>query len=138
MKMPDSLYSSLFAVCGVNCAFCEAHLREKDRCSGCLSDPKTITRKSCRQCAKKECAKAKGYTHCFECGKYPCSRIKPLEKRYNQNYRISLVENSRIAKEEGIDALMREQRAAFLCDCGGAISEHTGVCNECGKERGIL
>jgi len=43
----------MIAPCGVNCLACSAHLDSKNPCPGCQAPIEKITRKSCRNCVKK-------------------------------------------------------------------------------------
>ncbi|MGI6152821.1 MAG: DUF3795 domain-containing protein [Christensenellaceae bacterium] len=136
MKMPPSIPKEMLAPCGVNCQACSAHLAATgaaSRCPGCRAPANTHKRKSCVNCAKKDCAFSQGLTWCFECSRFPCSRIKSLNKRYIENYGIDLIQNGRSA-QAGMDAFLQEQRKRFTCPhCGGAVGQHKKLCSECGK-----
>jgi hypothetical protein len=94
---------------------------------------KKITCKSCRNCVKKKCAFDKGLQWCFECSRFPCTRIKSLNQRYQQNYDIDLVQNGLDAKQD-MDAFLQAQKERFTCkSCGGIIDQHHRRCSECGN-----
>lgn len=134
MKMPDKIDSNLIAPCGVNCGACGAHLDAKKPCPGCRAPEEAQIRKSCRNCAKKNCAFARGHAWCFECGRFPCARIKRLNARYTQHYGVDLVQNGLEAKVN-MQAFLLAQRERFQCKrCGGVISQHKGMCSECGAQ----
>jgi hypothetical protein len=83
----------LIAPCGMNCGTCIAYLRDKKPCPGCWgTDGKP---KHCTTCIIKNCEylASTDSRFCFECEKYPCTRLKSLDKRYRTNYQVSLIEN---------------------------------------------
>ncbi len=132
MKMPKKIDPRFLAPCGVNCLTCLAHLREKKSCAGCLFD-NAQKPKHCLSCARKECAFQRGFQHCFECEKFPCQRIKSLNKTYTQKYQVDLFENSQTAKEIGVEAFLLTEQERWRCPrCGGVICQHTQSCSECG------
>ena len=99
MIMPDKITKEHIAVCGINCLACSAYLNKSNPCPGCIAPREKHTRKSCRDCAKKECAFEKGMRWCFECSGFPCARIKSLANRYKQSYDVDLVQNGLSAKQ---------------------------------------
>lgn len=131
MKMPNTIDKEMIAPCGVNCLTCEEHLNEKKPCVGCRGPIEQITRKSCRNCSKKECAFSKGLTWCFECDQFPCPRIKSFNKIYTNNYGIDLVQNGFDAKENILKFLSKEKYKYTCENCGGIINQHNMVCSEC-------
>lgn len=132
MKMPDTIEKSIIAPCGVCCLACGGYLKAKTPCPGCRALTEEHNRKSCMNCAKKKCAFGKGLTWCFECGKFPCLRIKDLNKRYIQNYGIDLVQDGLDARND-LEAHAEALRKRFTCACGGIIDQHHRKCSECGK-----
>lgn len=46
----------------------------------------------------------------FECTGFPCKLIKNLERSYIKRYGVSLIENSRSAKENGISNFFEAER----------------------------
>ena len=134
MKMPDKIDYNMLATCGVLCLACGAHLRNKCQCPGCRAPIETISRKSCAKCAKKECAFERGIQWCFECDRFPCSRIRNLAQRYQQNYDVDLVQNGMDAKQD-MTAFLQAQMGRFTCkSCGGIIDQHHRRCSDCGDE----
>lgn len=132
MKMPktniDPVY---FAPCGMNCLVCYKHCYHKKPCDGCLKSDYGKP-EHCRKCKIKDCVKTKNIMYCFECTEYPCIRVKNLEKSYNKRYQTSLMKNSELVKEKGLDEFMRLQKLKYTCKhCGGIISLHDGECSEC-------
>ncbi|MHC6202479.1 DUF3795 domain-containing protein [Breznakiellaceae bacterium SP9] len=133
--MPDKIEAEILAVCGVNCLVCSAYLNKKNACPGCRAQETEHNRKSCINCAKKKCAFDTGLRWCFECGQFPCLKIKRLNKRYGQNYGIDLVQNGLDARKDR-DSFLSEQRKQFICEtCGGIIDRHHQKCSECGGDK---
>ncbi|WP_303202996.1 hypothetical protein [Raoultibacter timonensis] len=60
-----------------------------------------------------------------------------MERNYKK-YGVSPVGNLVRARAVGLDAFMREERERWSCtSCGrGAVSQHRGVCSECGHAVG--
>lgn len=128
--MPPDIDASLIAPCGVNCLACSAYVRESAPCPGCRAE--THHRKSCQNCVKKRCAFSQGLGWCFECGRFPCARIRDLSGRYARNYGVDLIENGYQAREDMAEFLRRE-RERFTCPaCGGVIDQHHRRCSGCG------
>ena len=126
----------LIAPCGMNCGICLGYLREKNKCSGCnmVIEHKT---KSRIKCIIKNCellAKTNS-KFCFDCEKYPCTRLKKLDKRYRTNYGMSMIENLDSIKRIGLDKFVQNENNRWICNnCGGTICVHRGYCLDC-KER---
>ena len=138
MKMPDIIENIMFAPCGMNCAVCYKHVgirKSGTPCEGCLKSDLGKP-EHCRACKIKNCAQGRGYTRCYECAEFPCKLIKNLEKSYNKRYNVSLLENSRTAKEKGVIEFLKRDRQRWTCPkCGGTFSLHDGVCSECGAAK---
>ncbi|MEL7602853.1 MAG: DUF3795 domain-containing protein [Bacillota bacterium] len=138
MKMPDRIDDAMLAPCGMNCAVCYKHVgmcKRAKPCGGCLkSDGSKPDR--CQKCKIKNCAKEKGYVHCFKCADFPCKLIRNMELSYNRRYGVSIIENSRMSQENGISEFLAYDRRKWTCaTCGGAISLHDGICSDCGSQR---
>lgn len=133
MRMSEKIEDTMIAPCGVNCLACGAHLDSKRPCPGCRAPIEEITRKSCRNCAKKKCAFEQGLQWCFDCNQFPCAKIKSLNKSYMQNYCVDLIQNGFDAKQD-MAAFLEAQRKRFTCkSCGGVINQHHKKCSECGS-----
>lgn len=131
MKMPDNIPSHFFAPCGINCKVCYVHLKEKKPCKGCLGEDDSKP-EHCRNCKIKNCAREKSITYCYQCSDFPCKQIKNLEKSYNKRYETSLVDNSKIVAQQGIENFMTIETKKWKCNyCGGIISLHDKICSEC-------
>jgi hypothetical protein len=124
----------LMAPCGMNCRLCYAYQRTRKHCPGCRGDDagKAV---SCLKCIIKNCefinqGRSK---FCYECGKYPCRRLKQLDKRYRTKYGMSMIENLNSIKEIGLKAFVEKQNKRWRCArCGGVICVHKGHCLACG------
>jgi len=132
--------SSLIAPCGMNCGICMAYLRDKKRCPGCRlfnkSEPVSIAR-----CKIKNCATFKRCTSkfCIQCEKFPCDRLKHLDKRYRTKYHMSMIENLGNIKEFGVREFVKNEKRRWTCSfCGGTINVHRGYCSTCGKKKTYL
>jgi len=134
LKAPNAIARKYLAPCGIDCKLCARHMdKKRPPCLGCLNGG-SPTSVHCKTCRIRLCAFDQGLQYCFECGKFPCRRIKTLEKRYREHYGFLLMEVSQIARQDGVDALLKRQLAAHTCpDCGGLISLHTRQCSECGN-----
>lgn len=128
--------SSLMAPCGMNCGTCLAYLREKNRCLGCWS---TVGYKSkgCALCIIRNCEllNKTDSKFCYECQKFPCLRLKQLDKRYRTKYHVSFIENLLTIKVKGLDAFIAEETKRWECpSCGSVICVHRDKCPSCGAE----
>lgn len=131
MRMPEKMETVMFAPCGMNCMVCYKHCYHKKPCAGCLKSDRGKP-EHCRKCRIKDCTAEKNITYCYECTDFPCKKINSLEKSYNFRYQTSLVKNSTVVKEHGIEILLEQHREKYKCpDCGGIISLHDAECSEC-------
>jgi hypothetical protein len=123
----------LIAPCGMNCSICLGYLREKNQCSGCRDDLKDYP-VYCTTCIIKNCElldeTASGF--CYECRKYPCSRLKQLDKRYRTRYSMSMLENLERIREIGLPAFIEKERIRWTCPgCGATLCVHREFCLSC-------
>ncbi len=128
--------TSLIAPCGMNCGICMAYLREKKKCPGCRGTDigKSF---SCIGCKIKNCEFLQNVKpgFCFQCEKFPCARLKHLDKRYRTRYSMSMVENLKNIQELGVRKFVASEKIRWACpECGGTISVHRGYCYSCGKK----
>jgi hypothetical protein len=134
--VPDvSFDKSLIAPCGMNCGTCMAYLRVKNRCPGCriYSADKAI---SIQRCIIPKCAHLSKTesAFCYDCEKYPCRRLKQLDKRYSTKYKTSFIENLTIIKEKGIDKFLAFESKRRTCpNCGSVLCVHRENCLICMK-----
>lgn len=138
MKMTSGkIEPGMFALCGMNCLVCYRHCSHKKPCPGCMGGDGDKPG-HCRKCKIKDCVQAKGIRYCFACSSFPCRQIKALDKSYRTRYGTSLTENSRLVKEQGLEAFMEGQKEKYTCpDCGGVISVHDMECSECGHKASV-
>jgi hypothetical protein len=117
------------APCGMNCSVCMAFQREKNKCSGCYhADCR------CKNCKIKSCDLLAGTESgfCYECTKYPCIRLKHLDKRYRTKYHMSMIENLDSIRKLGLAGFLQIEDQRWLCSqCGGQICVHRGYCIKC-------
>ena len=122
------------APCGVNCDTCIGFQRDKNRCAGCNNSGNKPYH--CTVCSIKQCDE-KGDNHillCNACLKFPCRRIKDLDKRYRTKYGISLIENLNTIKEIGLTQFIELEKEKWKCsNCGQLLSVHRDTCLNCGK-----
>lgn len=128
----------LIAPCGMNCSLCAAYqFKQKDLnkrgfhrkyCSGCLPRGE-----NCVHMADACELLGNGLIRfCFECDKYPCKRLRALDKRYRTKYHMSMIENLNVIKEKGMAAFLKAEEVKWRCQiCGGTICCHNGLCLEC-------
>ena len=133
MKNQVKFDRSLIAPCGMNCGTCIAYLRVKNKCPGCrtFSVDKAVSVRKCIvvKCINLEKTNSK---FCYECTKFPCKRIKQLDKRYRTKYRTSFIENLLMIKENGIaDFLDFESRRRTCPNCGSTLCVHRSFCLDC-------
>jgi hypothetical protein len=128
--------SSLIAPCGMNCGICMAYLREKKKCPGCRGSNENKSF-SCANCKIKNCIELNknNLKFCFKCKKFPCERIKYLDKRYRTKYNMSMIENLENIKKLGLREFVKNEKIRWTCSqCGGTICVHRGYCYNCGKK----
>ena len=123
----------LIAPCGMNCGICLGYLRDKNKCPGCRSD-NNHKLKSRSRCIIKNCellAKTDS-KFCYDCEKYPCTRLKQLDKRYRTKYNMSMIENLEYIRENGLEKFVDKEKKRWACNnCGGTICVHRGFCFYC-------
>jgi hypothetical protein len=108
---------ALIAPCGMNCSLCVAYLRDKNKCPGCRLQGKAVDSNYCRKCIIKNCEilNKKNWKHCsMKCDKYPCRRLKKLDKRYRAKYGMSMLENLDFINEHGIREFIRCEKAKWI------------------------
>jgi len=125
--------TSLIAPCGMNCGICLGHLRDKNVCQGCWGD---IAQKlhHCANCSIKNCELLANTDSkfCYECPKFPCTRLKQLDKRYRTKYHMSMIQNLETIRGEGLNKFLQQEHKRWLCPvCGGVICVHSDYCLNC-------
>jgi hypothetical protein len=103
--------NDLIAACGMNCALCIGYSREKNRCPGCkLMDEANSD--FCRKCIIKNCEVISNskIKFCYICKKFPCKRLKALDKRYRVKYEMSMIDNLIYIKDHGIRNFLKKEK----------------------------
>ena len=121
--------AEMMAPCGMNCGICSGFLRAKNRCVGCnYREPIQIG--GCRKCMIKFCEhRPEGAGFCVACSRYPCRRLKDLDKRYRTKYGMSMLENLAAIQEMGLDRFMEVENTRWVCpECGAPICVHDRKC----------
>jgi hypothetical protein len=130
--------SRLIAPCGMNCAICIGHLRDKNKCLGCreMGEGKP---KQCRKCAIIQCKILKENKMVFcsdKCEKFPCTRLKNLDKRYKAKYEMSMLENLGHIINFGIRRFVKAEQKRWNCpECEELLCVHRNRCLKCGAKR---
>ncbi|MFA5364382.1 MAG: DUF3795 domain-containing protein [Candidatus Bathyarchaeia archaeon] len=132
----------LVAPCGMNCNICSSYLAlENDikakgiklsYCKGCRPRNKmcAFVKKRCELYLNNK------VDSCTECDQVPCELLKKLSKKYEERYRMNMVENLQYIKEHGMDKFLESEQKKWKCpECGGVICCHNGVCYSCGLEK---
>ncbi|MFC1655494.1 DUF3795 domain-containing protein [Patescibacteria group bacterium] len=138
MNTKSTITPKLIAPCGMNCGTCIGYLRDKNKCPGCraMSEKKP---EYCRKCIIKHCKvlKEKKMKFCSDkCDKYPCTRLKNLDKRYRTKYGMSMLENLENIKKSGIRKFVKAEQERWKClKCGELLCVHRNSCLKCGEKR---
>lgn len=117
------------APCGLICDICIGFQRKKNKCPGCCKGD------GIKPCSILVCPEKQGCPGrpCNACAKYPCKRLKGLEKRYTSKYGESLMENFRRIKALGLEKFLLEAEVEWTCPgCGTLLSVHRDKCLACG------
>jgi hypothetical protein len=135
---PDLKYENMIAPCGMNCGICIGHLRDKRPCGACFRKDAKNKPEYCRSCNIVNCEllaeTESGF--CFDCEKYPCTRLKRLDHRYRSNYGMSMIENLEHISVAGLESFLREEEKRWLCKvCGSGLSVHRNFCPSCKTDR---
>lgn len=128
---------NLIAPCGMNCSICMAFLRRKNKCNGCRAD-NTWNPKTRVECRIKNCMflNSQGLEYCWQCGEYPCTLIRKMDKRYRTRYGMSIEENLDAIRDTGLEGFMAAENDKWKCAaCSGVINVHKGVCSVCRKPK---
>ena len=133
--MNNKIDPTLIAPCGMNCAICVSFFgytisgrKRKLKCVGCRTRNKNCAFiiKRCDKLSNNE------ITFCFECNDFPCENLKKLDKRYRERFDMSMIENQKFIKNNGMENFLEQQEKKYKCpDCGGLINVHTKKCYNC-------
>jgi len=119
--MTGKITKRLIAPCGMNCAICKAHLRERNPCNGC-NDAERNKPQTRSRCRLRICEKRTG-TFCFECAEFPCGRLQHLDQRYRTRYGMSEIENLIFIRDHGIRKFLAHEHDRWLT-AGGIFCVH--------------
>jgi len=111
----ERINKNLVAPCGMNCGICLHYLRHKNKCPGCFTGRK-VNQKLIK-CGIRLCKERSG-EYCFNCDKFPCERLKRLDKRYKERYGISEIENLEFIRDKGIDKFIEKERRKWQSSKG--------------------
>lgn len=129
----NKITSDLIAPCGMNCALCSAFQREIKQCPGC-NGKDTYKPFHCVKCIIKHCDNIRQSKSklCYECVKFPCARIRQIDKRYRLKYNMSMIENLQYIKANGMDIFIKQEIEKWTCkECGALICVHKNKCLTC-------
>ena len=129
--------AELIAPCGMNCVICRGYLRKDKPCPGRRGDD-ALKPTYCAGCIIWNCLtiRTNRSGFCYECDRYPCKRLKALDKRYRTKYGMSMLANLQSIKERGLKAFVADERERWRCPgCGGTLCVHVGRCLACGTLR---
>lgn len=129
----------LIAPCGMNCTLCIAYQGMRNDlnklgfhrkyCPGCFPRGESCTHIKCELLSE-------GIVRfCTECEKFPCERLKSLDKRYRTKYHMSMIENLKCIRDLGMEGFLKKEAEVWRCGkCGGVVCCHNGLCLGCEKE----
>ena len=127
-------YDGMIAPCGMNCGLCIGHMREKRKCPGCRAIDAYKSSYG-RECYIRSCQilKNNNWKYCSgKCEKYPCTRLKNLDKRYRTRYGMSMIENLSSIKKNGLEVFVKMEEEKWKCTvCGFGLSVHRDFCLNC-------
>jgi len=140
--MTQKLFNpELVAPCGMNCGICKAYIaythgvqRQRGRvtyCAGCRPRTKNCyIKRNCKKLTRQQ------VRYCYECDAMPCKNLTHLDNRYREHYGMSMIENLKLLKAEGMEEFLKNQEARYRCPtCGEAVCVHDGKCYGCGYLR---
>lgn len=134
--MTNIIDPNMIAPCGINCTLCRAHTRDKQTCPGCRGDD-ALKMKSCLACHIINCEvmRESRFEFCYQCDKFPCDRIKHLDKRYRAKYGTSVIENLSTIQQNGMDVFLKQELLKWTCpQCRALLCMHKPKCLACGYE----
>ena len=132
-----AIQAQMIAPCGINCAVCLGHLREKNRCPGCMDPRDEAKVPHCLRCHFIVCPEPLRHSRfCYDCSRYPCRRLRQLDLRYRTKYRMSPIENLEAIRALGIRKFIAREKVRWKCPaCGANLCVHRPACLRCGQTR---
>jgi len=71
--------------------------------------------------------------YCFECARFPCARLRELDKRYRTKYGMSMIANLESMRTLGLDGFVEKEKTRWRCaNCGHSLCVHKENCIYCG------
>ncbi len=138
MNKKSTINPKLVAPCGMNCGICLGYLREKNKCLGCR-EMDAYRSSYGRKCIIRSCQilKKNKWKFCSDkCKKFPCTRLKNLDKRYRTKYGMSMLENLEFINKFGIKKFVKSEQKIWKCPkCGELLCVHRDSCLKCGEKR---
>ena len=132
----------LIAPCGMNCAICSGYLALRHNvknkgirmpyCEGCRPRDKkcAFLKKRCELLLNNK------VEFCYECKDFPCERLKRIDKRYQTFFRMSIIDNLKFIKKNGMQKFLKAQKRKWQCPkCGDVICCHNGICFNCSLDK---
>lgn len=136
---PTEIQFNKIAPCGINCALCYAFQRNKKPCEGCVN-PNENTPNYCKKCSVIYCEELElqgsniDKHFCYSCSRYPCRRLKQLDKRYRMKYGVSNLDNLKMIQKNGLEAFIKSEQNKWKCrSCGELLCVHRNSCIHCGE-----
>lgn len=131
----NKIDENMIAACGMNCSLSLARFRKENICLGCrnTNGNKVPHCSNCLIANCEELIKTKS-KFCYECEKFPCLRLKNLDKRYKSKYNMSMIDNLNNINKKGIDVFLKNQTEKWTCkNCKSILCVHRSLCLNCGK-----
>jgi hypothetical protein len=133
-KIPRVSPTALIAPCGMNCALCYAFLRDKNKCTGCRGQ-NTGKGVSILRCSIRTCIVRQQKFCDTKCERFPCERLRNLDKRYRAKYGMSMLENLANIETSGIRNFLCAEKTKWTCSgCRATLCVHKATCQTCGHK----
>jgi len=86
-------------------------------------------------CKIRNCEALRGKKFCTSCAKFPCERLRHIDKRYRAKYGMSMIENLKRIEAGGLRSFVDSEKTKWACPgCGATLCVHKARCLVC--ERG--
>lgn len=133
--------------CGLYCGACSVFIANKKgiveerakewemnpedlKCHGCKTE---ITAVYCKDCDIRQCAENNNIEFCFECGDYPCNRLREFRNDEWPHHSVVL-QNLETIQKKGVQEWVKEQEIRWSCpECGTLFAWYDEVCKKCGN-----
>lgn len=116
--MKKTIPLELIAPCGMNCNLCFGYLRKKNRCLGCNYINSIDNKRDYHiRCIIRNCPilHQNKWEYCSsKCDKFPCTRLRNLDKRYRTKYGMSMIENLKTIEKNGIKEFIRQEEKRWI------------------------